>query len=54
MNKIPKKGRKDVNQTAFSVVQQATGEVVPTKESAAQESGRREGLKDGKARWGKN
>ncbi|MEQ1596058.1 MAG: histone H1 [Casimicrobium sp.] len=46
--------RKDVNQTAFSIVQQATGEVVPEpideKKKAAQESGRRGGLKGGTAR----
>ena len=53
MSKTPKKGRKDVNQTAFAVVQQVTGEVVPQKESAAQESRRRGGLKGGKARANK-
>lgn len=46
--------RKDLNQTAFSIVQQATGEVVPEpideKKKAAQESGRRGGLKGGTAR----
>jgi general stress protein YciG len=46
--------RKDLNQTAFSIVQQATGEVVPApideKKKAAQESGRRGGLKGGTAR----
>ena len=40
--------RKDINQTAFSIVQQATGEVAPEpineKKKAAQESGRRGGL----------
>jgi hypothetical protein len=45
MSKIPKKERKDVNQTAFVVVQQATGDVAPEKESAAQKSGRRGGLR---------
>lgn len=50
MAKSPSKGRKDLNQTAFAVVQQATGEVEPPKESAAQESGRRGGLKGGKER----
>lgn len=53
MNKSPKKGRKDVNQIAFTVVQQATGDVAPEAESAAQESGRRGGLKGGKARASK-
>ena len=46
--------RKDINMTAFDIVQQATGEVVPEpiddKEKAAQESGRRGGLKGGTAR----
>lgn len=46
--------RKDLNQTAFSIVQQATEEVVPEpideKKKAAQDSGRRGGLKGGTAR----
>ena len=46
--------RKDLNQTAFSIVQQAIGEVVPEpvdeKKKAAQDSGRRGGLKGGEAR----
>ena len=46
--------RKDFSQIAFDVVQQATGEVVPEpiddKKKAAQESGRRGGLKGGSAR----
>ena len=46
--------RKDFSQVAFDVVQQATGEVVPEpvdeKKKAAQESGRRGGLKGGDAR----
>lgn len=45
--------RKDINETAFSVVQIATGEAekpVPTK---AQETGREGGLKGGKARAAK-
>ena len=50
MAKSSSKGRKDQNQIAFAVVQQATGEVEPEKENAAQESGRRGGLKGGKAR----
>jgi hypothetical protein len=53
MSKIPKTGRKDINQTAFAVAQIATGEVAPPKETAAQESGRRGGLKGGKARASK-
>lgn len=51
MPKSSNKGRKDQNQTAFAVVQQAIGEVpAPEKENAAQESGRRGGLKGGTAR----
>jgi hypothetical protein len=46
--------RKDINTTAFDIVQQAIGEVVPEpiddKKKAAQESGRRGGLKGGTAR----
>ena len=46
--------RKDLNQTAFSVVQQATDETPPEpvdeKKKAAQDSGRRGGLKGGDAR----
>ena len=46
--------RKDFSQIAFDVVQQAIGEVAPEpiddKKKAAQESGRRGGLKGGTAR----
>lgn len=46
--------KKDFAQTAFDVVQQAIGEVVPepvdAKKKAAQESGRRGGLKGGTVR----
>ncbi len=46
--------RKDLNTTAFAIVQLATGKVVPEpvdeKKKAAQESGRRGGLKGGTAR----
>jgi hypothetical protein len=46
--------RKDLNTAAFAIMQQATGEVVPEpideKKKAAQESGRRGGLKGGTAR----
>ena len=46
--------RKDLNQLAFSIVQQATDETPPEpvddKKKAAQESGRRGGLKGGTAR----
>ena len=46
--------RRDVNQTAFDVVRRATGEVTPEpideKKKAAIESGRKGGVKGGKAR----
>ena len=46
--------RKDLNQTAFSIVQQATDETLPEpideKKKAAQDSGRLGGLKGGDAR----
>jgi hypothetical protein len=46
--------KKDLNQSAFSIVQQATGETVPElideKKKAAQESGRRGGLIGGAVR----
>lgn len=48
--------RKDINETAFSVVQRATGEAPPqpsTKDQAAVASGRKGGLKGGAARAGK-
>ena len=49
--------KKDTNQSAFSIVQQATGEVakpvVDPKKKAAQESGRRGGLIGGAARASK-
>jgi hypothetical protein len=49
--------RKDINQTAFSIVQQATGEepkpVIDPKKKAAQESGRRGGLIGGAVRASK-
>ena len=47
-------GKKDFSQIALDVVQQAIGEVVPEpiddEKKAAQESGRRGGLKGGTAR----
>jgi hypothetical protein len=42
--------RKDINQIAFDVVQQATGEVVKPSESAKVKSGRKGGLKGGASR----
>jgi hypothetical protein len=42
--------RKDINETAFAVVQQATGEIVPTPESAKAKAARKGGLKGGKTR----
>jgi hypothetical protein len=50
------KGHKDLNQTAFSAAQQATGEIPApesTKNKAAQELGRLGGLKGGVARAAK-
>ena len=48
------KPHKDLNQSAFSIVQQATGGTVPEpideKKKAAQESGRRGGLIGGAVR----
>jgi hypothetical protein len=49
--------RKDINQTAFSIVQQATGEaetpLIDPKKKAAQEAGRRDGLIGGAVRASK-
>jgi hypothetical protein len=42
--------RKDFTQTAFDVVQQATGAVTPQQESAKARSGRKGGLKGGASR----
>jgi len=56
MDKRRTNPRKDINETAFSVVQQAIGEAEPqesTKDQDAVESGRRGGLKGGKARASK-
>lgn len=54
MDKKRTNPRKDINQTAFSVVQQAIGEVEPEamdeSKKAAIESGRKGGLKGGTAR----
>jgi hypothetical protein len=51
---MPKRSSKDINETAFSVVQQATGQISPqpepTKNPAAVALGRLGGLKGGKAR----
>lgn len=48
-------GKKDANQTAFRVVQEATGQAAPSdgKDPAAVSLGRRGGLKGGKARAAK-
>ena len=42
--------RKDFTQTAFDVVQQATGAVTPPQESVKARSGRKGGQKGGAAR----
>lgn len=48
---MPKRSSKDINQTAFSIVQQATeSETKPEKNPAAVALGRLGGLKGGKAR----
>ena len=47
---MPKRSSKDINQTAFNVVQQATGEDKTVKNPAAVALGRLGGLKGGKAR----
>jgi hypothetical protein len=51
---MPKRSSKDINETAFAVVQQATGqstpEPKPAKNPAAVALGRLGGLKGGKAR----
>jgi hypothetical protein len=45
--------RKDINQTAFSIVQQAIGEEERPVPTQAQEAGREGGLKGGKSRAAK-
>jgi hypothetical protein len=49
---MPKRSSTDLNQTAFNIVQQSTGqaEPVPEKNPAAVALGRLGGLKGGKAR----
>jgi hypothetical protein len=49
---MPKRSSKDINEAAFAVVQQATGQMTPkpTKNPAAVALGRLGGLKGGKAR----
>ena len=49
---MPKRSSKDLNQTAFNIVQQATGQTPakPEKNPAAVALGRLGGLKGGKAR----
>jgi len=52
---MPKRSRKDINETACAVVKQATGQNVPKpkKNPAAVALGRLGGLKGGKARAAK-
>jgi len=50
---MPKRSSSDLNQTAFRVVQQSTGQTAPTKNPAAVALGRLGGLKGGKARAAK-
>jgi hypothetical protein len=48
---MPKRSSKDLNQTAFNIVQQSTGQATaPIKNPAAVALGRLGGLKGGKAR----
>ncbi|MEI9865186.1 MAG: hypothetical protein WDN00_11685 [Limisphaerales bacterium] len=49
---MPKRSSKDLNQTAFNIVQQSTGQIAPAPEKnpAAVALGRLGGLKGGKAR----
>jgi hypothetical protein len=47
---MPKRSSSDLNQTAFRVVQQSTGQAAPAKNPAAVALGRLGGLKGGKAR----
>ena len=49
---MPKRSSKDLNQTAFNIVQQSTGQAAPSpaKNPAAVALGRLGGLKGGKAR----
>ena len=51
---MPKRSSKDINETAFGVVQRATGQAAPEptreKNAAAVSLGRLGGLKGGKAR----
>ncbi|HEY5298260.1 MAG TPA: hypothetical protein VIK59_10060 [Verrucomicrobiae bacterium] len=49
---MPKRSSKDLNQTAFSIVQQSTGQAAPApaKNPAAVALGRLGGLKGGNAR----
>ncbi len=49
---MPKRSSKDLNQTAFNIVQQSTGQAVPlpAKNPAAVALGRLGGLKGGNAR----
>jgi hypothetical protein len=51
---MPKRSSSDLNQTAFNIVQQSTGQVAPpVKNPAAVALGRLGGLKGGKARAAK-
>jgi hypothetical protein len=45
--------RKDLNQTAFSIVRQATGEETKPEPTKAQQDGRKGGLKGGVVRAAK-
>lgn len=47
---MPKRSSSDLNQIAYNIVQQSTGQAVPSKNPAAVALGRLGGLKGGKAR----
>jgi len=47
---MPKRSSRDLNQTAFNIVQQSTGQAAPAKNPAAVALGRLGGLKGGRAR----
>jgi hypothetical protein len=47
---MPKRSSSDLNQTAYNIVQQSTGQAQPAKNPAAVALGRLGGLKGGKAR----
>jgi hypothetical protein len=47
---MPKRSSTDLNQTAFNIVQQSTGQAAPVKNPAAVALGRLGGLKGGNSK----